>query len=72
VYASIPADMEPKQLILVLIGLYTAGYAMDSKLNKEAPQIENVPVIKQKPQRKTADENADKDLSDLLDSDSNK
>jgi hypothetical protein len=35
IYASIPENLIGKPLILVLIGAYTAGYAFDSKLNRD-------------------------------------
>jgi hypothetical protein len=35
IYASIPEGLTGKPLILVLIGAYMAGYAFDSKLNRD-------------------------------------
>jgi hypothetical protein len=35
IYASIPEDLAGKPLVLVLIGAYMAGYALDSKLNRD-------------------------------------
>jgi hypothetical protein len=75
VYASIPPDILPKQLILTLIGLYTAGYALDSKINKEAPQT--TPDQRKSPrlspvQRSTKeiyDESNDASLGTVMDND---
>ena len=35
IYASIPENLTGKPLILILIGAYMAGYALDSKLNRD-------------------------------------
>ena len=35
IYASIPEGLAGKPLVLVLIGAYMAGYALDSKLNRD-------------------------------------
>jgi hypothetical protein len=35
IYASIPEGLTGKPLILVLVGAYTAGYAFDSKFNRD-------------------------------------
>jgi hypothetical protein len=35
IYASIPEGLTGKPLVLVLIGAYMAGYAFDSKLNRD-------------------------------------
>jgi hypothetical protein len=35
IYASIPESLTGKPLVLILIGAYTAGYAFDSKLNRD-------------------------------------
>jgi hypothetical protein len=35
IYSSLPEGLTGKPMILVLIGAYTAGYAFDSKLNRD-------------------------------------
>jgi hypothetical protein len=40
IYASTPEDIAGRALVLVLIGSYTAGYTLDSTLNKDRSTTE--------------------------------
>jgi hypothetical protein len=40
IYASTPEDIAGRSLVLVLIGAYTAGYTLDSTLNKDRSAAE--------------------------------
>lgn len=41
IYASTAEDISGRALVLILIGAYTAGYTLDSKINKDKPNEPN-------------------------------
>jgi len=57
IYSSTPEDIAGRQLMLVVIGAYSAGYMLDSKLNKDHSSIELVVAEKLKKIREEDDEN---------------
>jgi hypothetical protein len=63
IYASTPEDISGRALVLVVIGAYTAGYTLDSKINKdksasERPMQERLEEVQR--------ENAKTSLADVL------
>jgi hypothetical protein len=66
IYASTPEDISGRALVLVVIGAYTAGYTLDSKINRdkstsERPMQERLEELQR--------ENAKSSLADILDED---
>jgi hypothetical protein len=70
IYASTPEDIGGRGLVLVVIGAYTAGYTLDSKLNKDRPAAEA--PMQEKPNKGSNDpigkarELSEKSLADVL------
>ena len=70
-FASTPPDLEGRSLMLVLAGVYAAGYMLDSKFNKgKAPDASPEVVIINREIKKTVksikEVDNKKDLNDIL------
>lgn len=70
-FASIPADLGGRELMLVLTGVYAAGYMVDSSFNKgKAPSASPEVVLINREIKKTVESIKEvdnkKDLNDIL------
>jgi hypothetical protein len=66
IYASTPEDISGRALVLVVIGAYTAGYTLDSKINKDKSASEQ---LMQERVKELQRENAKPSLADILEED---
>jgi hypothetical protein len=66
IYASTPEDIGGRALVLVAIGAYTAGYTLDSTLNKDKSTADR---LMQERVKELQRENAKPSLADILDED---
>jgi len=57
IYSSTPEDLTGRPLMLVIIGAYSAGYMLDSTLNKDHRSIELIVAEKLKKTREEEDDN---------------
>lgn len=64
IYSSTPEDVAGRALTLIVIGAYSAGYMLDSKLNKDRSSIELLVSEKLK-QIKDKDETVEDILHDI-------
>lgn len=71
IYTALPDDAAAKMIVIAVYAAYTAGYALDSTLNRD-PQGSQ-PAAQPAPKKTLQEikhENAEKPLQDLLDRDS--
>jgi len=64
IYSSTPEDIAGRSLTLVVIGAYSAGYMLDSKLNKDQSSIEL--VVAEKLKKIRLDGEIDETVDDIL------
>lgn len=64
VYTTTPVDIEGHGLLMLLLGCYSSGYMLDSKVNKDKAPVNE-------PAKESKEDDKAKSLNDLLDDDRN-